>query len=156
MIGAGGPCIRGDSAVDELGWWKLLQDLGDTLPDALGVAAVVEGDVPAGGVRGDCDRLALPVECIAESPVRDVVVADDFEGRVGPVREVDQAIGLPGRSTVVAAFDKGVEVVCDDRPCHPLERTFLGSFAAHGSSIHRRVFGRRWAARDRGGVAPAG
>ncbi len=32
MVRAGGPGVRGDSAVDELGWWKLLQDLGDTLP----------------------------------------------------------------------------------------------------------------------------
>jgi hypothetical protein len=130
--------LRGDSAVDELGWWKLLQDLWDTLPDALEVAAVVEGDVPAGDVRGDGDRLTLPVECVPDASVRNVVVADDLEGRLGPVREVDQAVGLPGRSAVVAAFDEGVEVASDDRPCHSLERPFPGSFAAHGSSIRGR------------------
>ena len=42
-----------------------------------------------------------------------------------------------GSGAVVAAIDEGVEVVRDDRLCHLLERVFVGSHAAHGSSMRR-------------------
>lgn len=83
VILACGPGVGGYDALAEVASGEAAEECRSEFADALEVGVVPDRDVPACLVGWEPDRRALALECVAEAVVRDVVIADDFEG--GPL-----------------------------------------------------------------------